>query len=256
MVAKVNGEEITRAELSEEARARGVRLGSDLSLRNKLLADIIDRKLLVQKAIAAKLDETPAHILAKRRTTEILLAQQLIASTPDPSPPEQSADLTKSDAGHATNSASSNPNILISVDRIVYARDLPRGVEAALKRTNDIDAIADLLKRSEMKLVRGFEVIDSREADPSLVARIRSAGVGGTVRFPSDTSETAIRILAISHVPHKDDDNLLESQNRLLQERTSRVLNALIQEGMRDARIEYQKGYRTTGTNGSISKRR
>jgi len=80
VVAVVDGEEITIPELNAEARARGLVIGTDRALRDRVLQDLIDRKLLVQAALDRKLDRTPDHLLAKRRSDEMLLANELIAA--------------------------------------------------------------------------------------------------------------------------------------------------------------------------------
>ncbi|GAC1576673.1 MAG: hypothetical protein NVS3B5_08350 [Sphingomicrobium sp.] len=79
VIAVVNGVEITLAELNAEARARNLAIGSDRAQRDSAIADLINRKLLVQAAHERGLDQTPQFILAERRLREIFLAQQIVA---------------------------------------------------------------------------------------------------------------------------------------------------------------------------------
>ena len=79
VIAVVNGVEITLAELNAEASARNLAIGSDRAQRDLAIADLINRKLLVQAARERGLDQTPQFILAERRLREIFLAQQIVA---------------------------------------------------------------------------------------------------------------------------------------------------------------------------------
>ena len=71
VIAIANGEEITLGELNEEARARGLPIVNNRVLRESVIRDLIDRKLLVQEALRKKLDRTPQHLLAIRRLNEM-----------------------------------------------------------------------------------------------------------------------------------------------------------------------------------------
>jgi hypothetical protein len=79
VIAVVNGEEITTAELNAEARARNLTIGTDAAQRDLAIADLVKRKLLVQAAEGRGLDRTPEFVVANRRLRDILLAQQLVA---------------------------------------------------------------------------------------------------------------------------------------------------------------------------------
>jgi peptidyl-prolyl cis-trans isomerase C len=77
VLAIVNGEEITIPELNAEARARGLVIGSDVRVRQALLQELINRRLLAQTARNEGLDRTPDYILQSRRAAEITLVQEL-----------------------------------------------------------------------------------------------------------------------------------------------------------------------------------
>jgi hypothetical protein len=78
VVAVVNGEEITTAALNEEAKARNILDAARPAVRAALLQDLVDRKLLAQKAIEQKLDRSPRHLVAVEGMKEVLLAQDLL----------------------------------------------------------------------------------------------------------------------------------------------------------------------------------
>src|SRR3712207_2331146 len=87
VVAVVDGQEIAIPELNAEARARGLVIGNDRAVRDRVLQDLIDRKLLVKAALERKLDRTPDHLLAKRRSDELLLAGALLETLGRRRPP-------------------------------------------------------------------------------------------------------------------------------------------------------------------------
>lgn len=77
VVAVVNGEEITTAELRTEAEARGVTNAAVRSARAEVLRAVVDRKLLAQAAKREKLDQEVQFVLARRRAEEGYLADLL-----------------------------------------------------------------------------------------------------------------------------------------------------------------------------------
>src|SRR4051812_43089213 len=87
VVAVANGEEITVAELNEEARSRGLSIGNDSAARGRVMRDLVDRKLLAQQAVRDKIDRSPEHLITARRLNELLLAQELVAARRGPADP-------------------------------------------------------------------------------------------------------------------------------------------------------------------------
>jgi hypothetical protein len=81
VIATIDGAELTLSELEAEARIRNLPIAANRTLRDALVTELVDRKLLVRAARARKLDATPEFILMQRRADEILLAQQLLATT-------------------------------------------------------------------------------------------------------------------------------------------------------------------------------
>lgn len=242
VVATVNGEEITLAELNEEARARGITVGNDVSLRNQLLADIIDRKLLLQKALELKLDETPVHLLAKRRTAEILLAQQLIAVTQGAR--QMAAEPGVQQSGSRFEEGGRSGRLTISVDRISFPGTLPAALAAEVERANRIDAVSDLLDQSGVEAERSLEVLDSSINHPALIARMSAAKPGQIIRYPEGDRIVAARVLAIVRHPLSPRERAQVELGRQRTRQAGRVIEDLLEEGRRRARIDYQEGFR------------
>lgn len=246
VIATVNGEEVTLAELNEEARARGITIGTDLSVRDRLLQDIINRKILVQKAITAELDQTPAHLLAKRRTTEILLAQQLIASASASNPGRADSRTETSEAP----ALRSDEWIRIWVDRISYASRIPDSLRQRLAKEKDLAAIGRLLESENIEYTRALATMDAANSEPELLHRLDAAGVGALVRRESDGLSVVTSVLAIARQPVTPAEQQKLNRQRDVEQRTALAIESLVSDGKRGAEIRYQNGFTPKAVNG------
>jgi hypothetical protein len=78
VVARVNGEEITKRDLLVELHAIGAPADMDVkAVQRDFLDQIINRKLLVAEARRRHLDLTPDYLAALRRNRELLLSSRL-----------------------------------------------------------------------------------------------------------------------------------------------------------------------------------
>ena len=77
-IAVVGPDEIKAYELANEMRAAGVPMGKDTKpddqITKRLVRELVQRKYLVQKAIAEKLDHDPGFLVESQRQREQLLA--------------------------------------------------------------------------------------------------------------------------------------------------------------------------------------
>ena len=77
-IAVVGKEEIKAYELANEMRAAGVPMGKDAKpddqITKRLVREIVQRKYIVQKAIAEKIDRDPGFLVESQRQREQLLA--------------------------------------------------------------------------------------------------------------------------------------------------------------------------------------
>ena len=157
MIALVNGTEITAAELNEEAQARGIPIGRDPALKAALIAELVDRKLLVQRAQEQGLDRDPGYLLAKRRSDEILLAQQILAASTDNrrvSDPELKRYI-------AANPAAFARRALVTVDQLAITGRVPAEVQRALAEAPTIERTQQLAAAAGLPASRASETVDS-----------------------------------------------------------------------------------------------
>lgn len=92
VVATVAGEDVTRRDLAAEAYADGS-AGTATDPPTRLLARVVDRKLLASAARADGLDRTPDYLAAIRRGREDVLAALLSASIAAELPPASAGQV-------------------------------------------------------------------------------------------------------------------------------------------------------------------
>jgi|KBSSwiStaDraftv2_1062776.scaffolds.fasta_scaffold47088_3 hypothetical protein len=125
VVAVVGNVEITLAELNLEARLRGIDISSNRMLRDSLLAELVERKLLVHAASDRGVDQMANSVLLEHRARDILLAQQLLAlddSSKAPPSPAEIRDWLARHPGFSGANASSDVRVTDAVAEIRRAR--------------------------------------------------------------------------------------------------------------------------------------
>ena len=246
VVAVVNGEEITFPELAQEARARGLVIGNDQAARNRLLDEIIDRKLLVQAAVERKLDRSPTHLLAARRANELLLAQALSApdGRADEPSPRQVAEFIRS------NPWAFERRTLISVDRISFAEQRNAELNAALGASSSLDEVARLLAGAGITAERKTELWDSAQL-PAGLADVLVANRGrrpSLLRTPGTL--VAAQVTGLTPQPVSEAQSSDAARQWLRSQRQNARLARLVTDARADAQIELQEGFGTASAVG------
>lgn len=237
VIATVNGVEITVAELNEEARARGLAIANDKALRESLIKDLVDRKLLVQKAIEQKLDRSPEHLLATHRMNEVMLAQQLVAASsqqPGSSLNDKANELIKS------NPAAFQDRALIWVDQITLAPVKDPSLRQAIGAAESIEALEKLLAKSGMKWRRSVEAWDTASMSRDVNARLLSSGPEKMFLFPSADRLVAGKVVSVERKPVPERDRLPIARDMVLRQQSDAAFQNLLRSARDGASIKYQ----------------
>lgn len=239
VVAAVNGVEITVAELNEEARTRGLDIDTDHGMRDALVKELVERKLLVAEAEAQRIDRTPQFLLAERRGREILLAQQLLApSTADTTiTPDQLRTFV---AGHPLSFAG---RVTVEADQLAVPGALPSGLRVQLVSARSIDQVAELLKRSGLGVTRTRENWDS--ADPATPAGTGEVKPVAGTRFMLARPGGAIlgMVTAVRPTPVPAEQQFAVATALLQRGLTEKRMQTLLDRSRTSARIAYNPDF-------------
>lgn len=246
MIALVNGTEITAAELNEEAQARGIPIGRDPALKAALIAELVDRKLLVQRAQEQGLDREPGYLLAKRRSDEILLAQQILAASTDNrrvSDPELKRYI-------AANPAAFARRALVTVDQLAITGRVPAEVQRALAEAPTIERTQQLAAAAGLPASRASETVDSGNPLDLRGPLLVGLRAGQSFVLPRPGGLIVGKVVTVVPQPVAADQQLQVARERLKQQRTQAALERLLEQLRPGAQVQYQPGFGPAATNG------
>jgi EpsD family peptidyl-prolyl cis-trans isomerase len=240
VIAVVNGDEITIAELNEEARARNIVGANDPSVRGALLRDLIDRKLLVQKALKEGLDRNRQHLIAVERMKEVLLAQRLLASVGQGLDAPSQAELQRF---IAANPAAFDRRTILSVDQITFPRPSDPALIRRLEAAETLAAIDALLLEAALPRERLVKTWDSAVLPEAVIARLLGLKPGKPFLLPHGNLLIAGEVLSSTAQPMENGQRLRLATERLLAERRNRLMQQTLESVRTDAQISYQSGF-------------
>jgi peptidyl-prolyl cis-trans isomerase C len=240
VVAIVNGVEVTLAELNEEAKARGLAVGSDRRMRAALLRDLIDRKLLVAQAKKRRLDKTPEHLLAVRRLTEILTAQELLAASTDEAEAPDARELQQFISSHPR---AFGQRVAMSVDLVAFPASTDPKLSAALARAKSLEEAQAMLARARVPASRSIEVWDSANVDERLSDRLLGMKANEVAVVPGPDRMVAARLLSAVPQPVPQANQLTVARELFRRKRSEAILQQLLGQARAEADIKYQRGF-------------
>ena len=239
VVAVVNGAEITVAEINEEARARDLQVESDPSLRNAVIQELVERKLLAAEARAQGLEQTPHFVLAERRLREILLAQQLLAG------PQQSAPVSRQQAQAfiTANPLAFADRVLARADQLAFFAALDAGLRTKLRAADSVKEMAEHLLAAGIPARRSTETWDSADFDSPL-ARGEAAPMTGSRFLIQRNGASIIGIVAsVTPQPVPPDEQIAFARALLSRFGTERRMRMLVNKARASAKITHQRGF-------------
>jgi peptidyl-prolyl cis-trans isomerase C len=238
VIAVVNGEELTVAELNEEARARGISIGNDAAARARVVRDLVDRKLLVQQARRDEVDRNPEYLLKSRRLSELLLAQQLVdlrRGPPDPT----NADILAFIKAHPH---AFDQRVSIRTAQIMVPSKLPAKVQADLSTAGTLDQAQQLLNAAGISGARSEQVVDSANLPENTMQRLLS-GAGDLLLLPAGEGMAIVQVVSMTPQPTPPDQRVSSAREWLKQHRTNDALEDLLEDARSKAQVRYQRGF-------------
>jgi EpsD family peptidyl-prolyl cis-trans isomerase len=234
VIARVNGEEITIAELNEEARARSVVGANDPAVRGALLQDLIDRKLLAQEAVQEKLDRSPQHLIASQRMKEVLLAEQFLASVGNDLRPLSTAELQEFTAANPT---AFDRRTLLSVDQITFPRPSDPALIQRLEAAKALTEIEMILQEAALPQERSVKTWDSAVLPEASMKVLLGAQPGKPFLLPHGNLLIAGEVLSSLAQPIETEQRLRLASERLARERKDRSMRQMLEALRANAQI-------------------
>ena len=192
VVARVNGEEVTVAELNQEAESRGVADANVPEVRRQLLQVIIDRKLMAQDARERKLDRSPEYLIKRKQADELLLADLLVGrvlASEEPSFPAVERYM-------ADNPAAFAQRTLFTVDQITFPQAGSEQVVTQLAVAKSLSEVEAVLARAGLPRQRATAQWDSAKMPPDLTAKLKALPPGEAFVLTSNPSVAGVIIRA------------------------------------------------------------
>jgi EpsD family peptidyl-prolyl cis-trans isomerase len=166
-IAVVGPDEIKAYELGNEMRAAGVPMGKDTKpddqITKRLVRELVQRKYLVQKAIAEKLDHDPGFLVESQRQREQLLATLYL----------QRAVTDASIPGSRVEAYQANHPLMFAKRQILQVEQLSFPLAAAKKEIIDatkdaknLEDVARVLKAAGVAFSRGEGELGSGDVPP------------------------------------------------------------------------------------------
>ena len=240
VVAVVNGQEITQQELNAELGNAQIPPGADKQVMAQLLQRVIDRKLVVGKAAADGLDQSPPYLAQVRRAQdEILvsmLAQKLAKSQPLP------------DAGAADKFIASNPTLFggrkrYALDQIVFPATKDAALVAKLRASHTMDAVEEALKSSGVQYSKGSNTLDTATIAGELGSRLAALPPGEPFLVPQGSQYVVSVIRAAQDAATPTAQAKPAATELLRRQAVAAAMTKIVTDERAKAKIDYQPGF-------------
>jgi EpsD family peptidyl-prolyl cis-trans isomerase len=240
VVARVNGEEVTVAELNHEAQSRGVTNAADPQAKQQLLQAIIDRKLLAQSAVEKKVDRNPEYLVMRKRTDELMLSNLFVRK----SIVEGTQEPSRADVEAFANSRPTmfDGRVILAIDQITAPRPGDQRVMSQLAAAKSLDEIDRSLAAAGLPRERTRVTWDSARMPPELAQRLLSLPPGEPFIQTSDPMLAGV-IVDRRAAPVPPEGRIAFATEQLKQQRVRESAQNWLQGQRRNAKIQYQQGY-------------
>jgi hypothetical protein len=238
VVARVDGEEITRRDLLIELQASGLAPGVDVRrLQAALVERIVARKLLGEAARREGIDTTPDFLAAIRRDREERLIQFLDRRDEQAIAPPSARSVGAWVARRADAYAGRR---LLTIDRLQVAA---AGPSDPVDLTGSIDAVAERIDRSGRRYARTTISVDSLTLPEQRVAALERTTAAAPLRSRLAGQVQLERLVAAIPAPIAPAAQEAMARSELSAIAAAEVAARRIARLRAHARIEYQPGY-------------
>jgi EpsD family peptidyl-prolyl cis-trans isomerase len=241
VVAVVNGEEITLNELNTEIGQANIPEGAaGARVRQQVLQQIIDRRLLAQAAKSDGIDTDPEYLIRRRQLEEALLVQFLGKRV--------GSSLRVPDEAAINRFMAERPNMfanrqLLTLDQVRFTLPADPNRLRSLESAKTMNDVVNVLTGMGVRFERGQQMLDTAQVPPQMMRQLDNLPAGEPFIVPSAP------IASVSVITARQPAPLTGPQARpvAVQALRDSQLGDVIQRRMREARsgaeITYQDGF-------------
>lgn len=243
VIATVNGEEVTRRDLSAEIAAAGGQGASDMaSIQPTITKALVDRKLLVQEAKRTKLDTNPQYLALRQRQDDILLAQMLAQSW--------GGKAKVPGNGEAQQFIADNPLMFggrkaLLVDEIITGADSI--TQTQLQPLTSNDQIAAWLSQHKKPFQRSDKPVDTLRVPKELAQQMLRSQGGEPLAVRNGGLYNIVQVKAIRDLPVPAQDQLKLAKTALQQQQQMKANVDQIERLRQTADVSYLPGFAPAG---------
>lgn len=240
-VAVVNNEEITASDLNAElANAKIPASAATPDVRNQILQELINRRLLEQQARSDGIDKTPDFLNQQRRMTENLLINMLVSKQANTTEVPTAAQISQYETDH--------PNIFAkremwTLDQLVYPHHKDPALDAKINAATSLDQIAQALTAAGIQFTKSTRQIDTALFPPNIYSQVASLKPGEPFVANGPDKAVASVITGRQAAPLPEDKARQIALNGIRKDQIDKFINDRVKSLKATAKIEYQPGF-------------
>lgn len=244
VAAKVNGTEITVRQIDAQmpnlpADANPEMVGE---VRNAILNRLINDQLIVDKAIADKLDRKPEVVDQIERARRTILArayiQQLVAGASAPSELEVKEFYDKSAADFSGNVRYIVRQVIVEIPPVNAT-----AVKEQIAKATSVAELTKWLSAHDVRTIQQTNMINTAGMNPQLRDQLKTMKVKDMLRQVGDDRAMVTEILAVESFPLTQTAIKPLAEKDLNDKRQTEILENQVKQMRDTAKIEYSEGY-------------
>lgn len=238
VIAVVNGEEITQQQFNSEPH--GAATPDKKAALAQGLQQLVERKLLVQKAKVEGIEKTPEYLARVMQMQDQLAVDMLVAN--------QAKKIAVPEKNDVTQFIASNPVMFgarkrYARDEIVFSGTPDAKTRQELTNAHTLDAVAGVLTAHGIPFKRRNGEMDSLVVPKEVIDRIKALPPGEPFIIPDRGQLVASVITSVTASPTPEAEATPIAMDRLRQRALSAAMRAQLAAAKSSATIEYAPGF-------------
>jgi len=239
-LVSVDGTEITVLQLNDELQRAGVASAQKDAASKQLLAQLVDRQLLVNQANKDKLDRDPKVLAALERSKALILAeaylQKQIGARTRPTKDEVAAYFEKNPQFFASRK-------LLEMRQLVLAtKDLTDEVKAVIDGAKNLDDVAGWLDQHQVKYARGQANRTTADLPAELSSKLISMPKGQLFIVREGERSLLMSIADVKDSPVTLEQSTAQIEQFLMAQKNKQSADAELARLRAAAKIDYLNG--------------